>query len=202
MDKNIEDIKHIRSMMERSTKFLSLSGFSGIGAGIIAFIGAFVAKLILVKRLGITGDRLYDLAIVAIAVIILASMCGLYFSMRKARKNNSKLWMPVTIQILKDFLVPLITGGILCIAMLINNNTEFIPAVMLVFYGLSLIAAGARTYRDIKVLGACEIILGILSAFFTHKGLFFWTLGFGALHVIYGLVLYLKYDRFSTKRTE
>lgn len=202
MDKNIDDIKHIRSMMERSTKFLSLSGFSGIGAGVVALIGAYIAKQIIAKDITITGNLFYDLSIVATTVLIVASACGLYFSKRKAQKKGDKLWSPVTIQILKDFLVPLGTGGAFCLAMLIHGSSLFIASAMLIFYGLALIASGSRLYRDIKILGACEVILGILAAIFTHQGLLFWSIGFGVLHIVYGIIIYLKYDRESAKSSK
>lgn len=202
MGKNIDDLKHIRSMMERSTKFLSLSGFSGISAGIVALIGAFIAKEILSHKITITNNVLYDLFILAIAVLLIASSCGFYFSTRKAKKNKIKFWMPVTIQILKDFLVPLVTGGLFCLIMLIQDSAIFIPAAMLIFYGLALIFAGARTYGDIKVLGVLEIGLGLLAALYTGQGLLFWAIGFGVLHIIYGVVMHFKYDRQSAKVSE
>ena len=202
MNTNIDDLKHIRSMMERSTKFLSLSGFSGISAGVVALIGAFIAKEILSHKIDIAGNVLYDLFILAIAVLFVASLCGLYFSTRKAKKNKIKFWMPVTIQILKDFLVPLVTGGLFCLIMLIQDSAIFIPAAMLIFYGLALVFAGARTYGDIKILGTLEIGLGLLAALYTGQGLLFWAIGFGVLHIIYGVVMYFKYDRQSAKVSE
>lgn len=202
MNTNIDDLKHIRSMMERSTKFLSLSGFSGISAGVVALIGAFIAKEILSHKIDIAGNALYDLFILAIAVLFVASLCGLYFSTRKAKKNKIKFWMPVTIQILKDFLVPLVTGGLFCLIMLIQDSAIFIPAAMLIFYGLALVFAGARTYGDIKILGTLEIGLGLLAALYTGQGLLFWAIGFGVLHIIYGVVMYFKYDRQSAKVSE
>lgn len=201
MDKNLEDLKHIRSMMERSTKFLSVSGLAGIGAGIVAVIGAYVAKEILWRRISILGDMTLDLFLVAVATIGLASFCGLYFSIQKAKKSNSKFWLPVTTQILKDFSVPMISGGLLCMAMVYHQSFVFIPATMLIFYGLALISAGSRTYRDIKLLGACQIILGILAAIFIRNGLLFWSLGFGGLHIIYGAVMYWRYDRKPDKES-
>lgn len=199
MDKNLEDLRHIRSMMERSTKFLSVSGLAGIGAGIVALIAAYLANEILWERISVSGVMLYDLVVLAILTVIIAASCGLYFSISKAKKNNSKFWTAVSVQILKDFAVPMISGGLLCIAMIYHGSALFIPATMLIFYGLALISAGARTYRDVKMLGACEIILGLLAAIFIRNGLIFWAIGFGALHIIYGAIMYWRYDRKSDK---
>lgn len=202
MDKNLEDIKHIRSMMERSTKFLSVSGLAGIGAGIVAMISAYIANEISWGRVSFFGDMMLDLFALAATTVALAGGCGLYFSMRKAKNNNSKFWLPITIQILRDFSIPMIAGGGLCLAMVMHGSSLFIPATMLIFYGLALISAGARTYSDIKMLGICEIVLGLLAAIFIRNGIIFWAAGFGVLHIIYGVVMYWRYDRKSSKGSE
>lgn len=201
MDKNLEDLKHIRSMMERSTKFHSISGIAGIGAGITAVIGAYFAKEILFNRISILGDYRMDIFIVAMATVTLAGLWGLFFSMRKAKRNRTKFWMPVTVQIATDASIPMLTGGVLCVAMAYHQSYVFIPATMLIFYGLALVVAGSRTYLDIKLLGACQIALGLLAAIFIRNGLLFWTIGFGAMHIIYGIAIYCRHDRKPDKES-
>lgn len=90
-------------------------------------------------------------------------------------------------------------GGLFCIVLIFQHAIRMVAPSMLIFYGLALIAAGSRTYRDIKVLGACEIILGLLAGIFVYNGLLFWTLGFGVLHIVYGILIYYKYDMKSVK---
>ena len=199
MDTNLEDIKHIRSMMERSSKFLSLSGMSGISAGFFALVGAGVGYLILHNKFSITGVLLYDFIILAVAIILLAASFGFFFCVKKAKKNGAKLWMPVTQQIIKDFSIPMIVGGLFCIILIYQHAIHMVASTMLIFYGLALIYAGSRTYRDIRILGACEILLGLMAGIFVYNGLLFWAVGFGALHVVYGIVIYYKYDVKSVK---
>ncbi|MBB4036127.1 cell division septal protein FtsQ [Dysgonomonas hofstadii] len=194
MDTNLDDLKHIRSMMERSSKFLSLSGMSGVSAGLVALIGAFAAYNILKGSLSVTGNVKYDLVLLAIIVILGAAIVGFYFCARKAKKNGSRLWMPVTYQVLADFMIPMAVGGIFCAILLYHNIWFLIAPSMLIFYGLALIIAGERTYKDIKILGACEIILGLFAAIADWNNLIFWAIGFGILHIIYGLVMHFKYD--------
>lgn len=199
MDTNLEDIRHIRSMMERSSKFLSLSGMSGVSAGLIALIGAVVTYFITKGTLSITGSLLYDLILVASLVLLGAASVGFYFSARKAQQSNSKFWLPVTWQILKDFSIPMVVGGVICFIFIFKNLSYLILPFMLIFYGISLIYAGARTYRDIKILGACEVILGLAALIFIKYSLLFWAIGFGVLHIVYGIVMYWKYDMKSDK---
>lgn len=199
MDTNLEDLKHIRSMMERSSKFLSLSGMSGVSAGTVALLGGIAAYFMLKGDLNITGNVKYDLILLAITVIIGAAAVGFYFCARKAKKNGSRLWMPVTYQVLGDFMIPMAVGGIFCLILLYYGIWFLIAPSMLIFYGLALIIAGERTYKDIKILGSIEIILGLIAAAIETNNLIMWAIGFGVLHIIYGLVMHFKYDAKSGK---
>jgi hypothetical protein len=194
MDTNLDDIKHIRSMMERSSKFLSISGMSGVLAGTFAIIGAVLAHFVLKGELSFTCTLLYDLILIAAVVLVSAIAVGLFFSARKAKKSKSKLWMPVTLQIAKDFCVPVVVGGLLCIILIYKHVPFMVAPCMLIFYGLGLIAAGSRTFRDVKILGACEIVLGLAAAIVAGYDLIFWGIGFGVLHIVYGILIYYKYD--------
>lgn len=187
-------------MMERSTKFLSLSGISGVSAGVIALIGAALAYLNIKGKFVITDNIIVDFIIIAIVVLLCASGTGLYFSFRKAKKSRSKFWMPSTKQILKDFSIPMVTGGLFCLILIYNNCGYMVGSATLIFYGLALIYAGARTYSDIKILGACEIILGLIAGVSIGYGLLIWAIGFGLMHIIYGIVIYIKYDMKPDKK--
>jgi hypothetical protein len=107
--------------------------------------------------------------------------------------------MPVTWQALKDFSVPMVVGGLFCLILLLKSIWCLIAPSMLIFYGLSLIYAGDRTYRDVKMLGVCEIILGLIAAATSEYNLLIWALGFGVLHILYGIIIHYKYDMKSGK---
>jgi len=70
-----------------------------------------------------------------------------------------------------------------------------IAPVMLVFYGLALINASKYTLNDIRYLGYAETVIGLIACFFVDYGLLAWTIGFGALHIIYGLMMFYKYEK-------
>ena len=192
---NIDDLRHIRSLMERSSKFLSLSGLSAIAAGSIALIGAAVAYYLLYEQEFSTIDIRIRLIILAMVIMGSAVSFGWYFSFRKAKKSGTKLWTPTARRTLYHFLIPLFTGGLFCIALIINNNTHLVSSAMLIFYGLSLVNSGKFTVDEIHYLGLGEILLGLLACFFLNHGLLFWTVGFGILHIIFGIRMYYKYDR-------
>ena len=202
-----EDLKIIKKIMEESSRFLSLSGLSGILTGLIALIGAFVAYFfILDSRLLLSdeyfsalspeGLRILRTALIAdlMLVLISAIVTALYFSYRKSLRQGLKFWTPVSKRLVINVLVPLITGGIFIIIICYQDHWQLIVPGMLIFYGLALVNAGKFTYSEVFYLGLIEILTGLLCIIFPSFGLLFWSFGFGILHIIYGLILYRKYE--------
>jgi len=191
-EKHLKDIAEIRQMMERSSRFISLSGWSGVFAGVAALIGASAAILYMRSVSG-QSVRLFLLTD-AIIVLFVAMGAALYFSWRKARKQGARLWSPVTWKIVTSLAIPLITGGLYSIILMIQELHYLIPGVMLIFYGIALVNAGRFINRESVILGIVEIILGIVATIWPGLGLWLWGLGFGLLHIIYGITLHYKYD--------
>ena len=194
MKEQLDDLKAIREMMEKSSKFLSLSGLSGIMAGVSAIIGASFAYFYLSQNHQIGLHQIIILVIVALFVLIAAFSFAVFFSLKKAKKNNQKLFNKLTRRILYNMSIPLVTGGILSLIMIYRGPGEWVAAITLIFYGLSLINASKFMMDEIHYLGITEVVLGILSAIFISHGLLFWTIGFGVCHIIYGAIMYRKYD--------
>jgi len=205
--KSIEDIRTIRRIMEESSRFLSLSGLSGVFAGAFAIAGALVAYFLILKSGSIHYDEYFrslsvketsairwQLMADAVIVLSLAIMFAVSLSLRKAKRAGKNFWTPVSKRLLINLLIPLISGGIFIIILMFQNHIQLIVPGMLIFYGLALVSAGKFTYNEIFYLGILEIITGLISAFFPERGLLFWILGFGILHIIYGLVMYRKYE--------
>ena len=208
-DKNpIEDLKEIRKMMESSSKFLSLSGLSGIFAGLTAIAGAWWGRMEIksfnqkVEFYAFQGrydesveNLSFRLGGIALLVLIVALLFGVLFTWLKAKKQNKKLLSPLSIRLVISLMVPLSFGGLFVIGLFYNGYPELIAPATLIFYGLSLLNASKYVHVDIKYLALCEMGLGLLSMYFLHKGILFWTIGFGGLHILYGTIMYFKYDR-------
>jgi hypothetical protein len=203
----LEAIQDIRKMMMESSKFLSLSGFSGVFAGIFALAGAFLGKTQfdlyfqgknLFFDLMATEENLI-LIIFSICLVVLISsiLVAFFFSRNKARKNGQKLFDQSSKKLFLNIAIPLVCGGVFSLAMLFYGGyfVFLIAPSMLIFYGLALFNGSKYTYHDIKILGILEIILGFLALFYLGKGLLFWSIGFGVLHIIYGVLVWYKYDR-------
>lgn len=200
--KHQQDIEHIRSLMERSSRFISLSGLSGICSGIFALVAAGSAAHFL-KQSGIscfrnttalyTHDLLMQLIATGVLAFIAALGSGIYFTVRKSRKNGLPAWNSISKRLVISLCVPLLAGGIFCLALLYNMQYAFVAPATLIFYGLALINASKFTFSDIIYLGYCELALGLIAMFCLGWGLLFWAAGFGLLHIIYGVVMYKKY---------
>lgn len=204
MDQKVsDDLAHIRSMMERSSRFISLSGLSGIGAGVVGLIAGCIAMYLTrgsdmpveKVRMSVSGGIMLQLLVLlGISALLLAIFCGCFFTIRKSKRLGLQIWTATTKKILVQLAIPLVVGGIFVLALLQYRLYGLIAGTTLIFYGLALVNAEKYTYSDIKYLGFLEIILGCLSVFYIGKGLLFWTIGFGFLHIIYGVILYRKYS--------
>lgn len=192
-------------MMERSTKFLSLSGLSGILAGIYALVGAYLAYRLFYSNSEnaiynklpaqqISGD-LGNLILLAIMVLVLAVGTAIYLSFKKATKNREVLWNTVSQRLVLNMSVPLVTGGIFILILISKGVMEWVAPLTLIFYGLALINASKFTFKDLKYLGMILIVLGLISSYFTDLGLLFWAIGFGLMHIIYGIYMHLRYEK-------
>lgn len=203
----VDDLKTIKKIMEESSRFLSLSGLSGLFAGIIALVGGAVAYLIILNSKALLFDEdlmslsikeattlKIQLIIDALFVLMLAIGVSLYFSYRRALRQGLKIWTPVSKRLIINLLVPLVAGGLFIVIIYFENLWQLLVPAMLIFYGLALVNAGKFTYSEVFYLGIIEILTGLVSAIFPEYGLFFWCFGFGFLHIAYGLFMYRKYE--------
>ena len=192
----LKDISEIKNLMDRSSRFISLSGLSGVFAGVYAIIGSAIAYLFLFPK---PGEYLtlhswnFKLLLILLATVLLFSVVTAFFlTTQRAKSNNEKIWDTTTRRLLLNFLIPLITGGIYIIIKLNSQHYGLTASLMLIFYGLALVNASKYTIGNVKYLGYAEIIIGLICAALPGYGLWFWVLGFGLFHIIYGSIIYIK----------
>jgi len=201
--KYLEDISEIKNIMNRSSRFISLSGMSGILAGIFALAGAYLAYMIVYESpnpnvigtdIILSTEQIFDLTILGISVMILALISGVLLSMRKAKKNGEKIWDTSSQRLIINFLIPLSTGAIVCLIMIQKGLIIYVAPLTLLFYGLSCVHASKYTIGGVRYLGITIILIGLIATYFTGYGLLFWAIGFGLCHIIYGALMYFKYE--------
>lgn len=199
----LKDITEIKDLMNKSSRFLSLSGLSGILAGIYALVGAFFAKTYYddfvnsKSRYTESSGTLLNSKLIAIALIVitLAIITGIILTYNKAKKSNIGLWDTSSKRLLFNFFIPLLAGGLFCLTLIQYHVYGLVAPATLIFYGLACINASKYTFGDVRYLGITNIILGLISTQFIGYGLYFWALGFGGLHIFYGAIMHFKYDR-------
>ncbi len=203
-DEQLQTLHEIRSIMDRSTRFQSLSGLSGIFIGLLALAGAGAVQWYLgVHQLSYSALYQKNVAweagqftiLVAVGVFGLAAATVLYFTLLKARKARQSAWNSQAKRLLVNFCIPMAVGGAFCGVLLFHQIGYLIAPVMLIFYGLALINSSKYTFADLWSLGLCELALGLVGCFMVENGLLVWALGFGVLHVFYGSILYFKYEK-------
>jgi uncharacterized membrane protein YgdD (TMEM256/DUF423 family) len=205
----LDALNDIRTMMERSSRFISLSGLSGVIAGIAAVTGVVAAYVFLGMTVSESGYYRYvlneegtlNLPVVhfflysGIAILLVALLAAALLSARKAGKAGVPAWNSTSKRMLVNLGIPLFAGGVYCLIMLFHGLIALIAPATLLFYGLALLNASKYTLNDIRYLGVLQIVLGLLASFVIEYGLLFWVAGFGFLHIVYGIAMYLKYER-------
>lgn len=214
-DKNsvsLETLSEIRNIMERSARFLSLSGWSGVWAGCTALAGAYVAyKTLTLDVLSYNymlqpvpasdnpfcfcGSNFYKPLILAVVIFLIALAGGYYFTRQKVRRTGGTLWNPASRSMVKALALPLVAGAIFCIGFMKYGHAIYLAPACLIFYGIALFNGSRYTLSEIRYLGLCEIVLGAVCLFVPGYGLYFWAFGFGILHIVYGIAMWNKYDK-------
>jgi hypothetical protein len=205
-DKNIQALKEIQEMMAKSSRFISLSGLSGIAAGVCAMIGAFFANQAIApyykgyqEGVSVPGELRDRLIIIGLLVFIAALITSFLFTLRKSKKDNIPIWGQTSLRLLWNTFLPMGIGAALILKLIMQNNYDLVAPACLLFYGLGLINGSKYTLSEIKYLGYAQLILGLLNLWLPLQGLYFWAIGFGILHIVYGFIMWNKYERGDSK---
>ena len=208
---SLEDLQHIKKMMERSSRFISLSGLSGISAGMCALIGAWVARpyvmgekdMVINKAAVIILAMANDYRIIlytylfwiAFATFISAFICAFVFTYINSKKVGTAIWSSTSKRLMINVSIPLIVGGLFLFRMIQFETFGLVAPGCLIFYGLALVNASKYTLGEVRYLGYGQIVLGLFNLWWIGYGLQFWAMGFGVLHIIYGVMMWWKYER-------
>lgn len=208
---SLEAIQDIKRMMERSSRFISLSGLSGVSAGICALIGAFIAHPYVVgtkdyvinPEVAIIQAAVEDYSIIfntylfwiAAATFAAALLSAFLFTYIKSKKEGIPLWGKTAKRLMINVSIPLIVGGIFLFKMMQFGTFGLVAPGCLLFYGLALINASKYTLDEIRYLGYGQIVTGIVNLWFVGCGIYFWAFGFGVLHILYGIYMWVKYEK-------
>lgn len=210
---HLDAIKDIKEMMERSSRFISLSGFSGIAAGLCALVGSWFAKSTIdeqaqavinersnysdvsLQTFDFTAILTNHLFIIAIITFVAALISAFFFTYLRSKKTNTPIWGKTAQRLLINVMIPMLVGGLFILKLIEFGNFGLIAPACLIFYGLALVNASKFTLVEIRFLGYAQLLLGVINLWFIGKGLYFWAIGFGILHIVYGILMWNKYER-------
>ncbi len=202
IDSNLETLRDIKKMMERSGRFISLSGWSGVSAGLAALTGAFFAKKKIAEYYSSYSPDANcptclrdDLITIAVIVFVVAFASAILFTWFKSKKEGVAIWGSSARRLLWNTLLPMIAGGFVILRMVSLHQYDLVAASSLIFYGLALVNGSKYTMGEIRYLGYAQIITGIVGLWLSRSGLTIWALGFGVWHIVYGIAMWWKYDR-------
>jgi len=195
-ERHREDLKEIRSLMEQSTRFLSLSGWSGIMAGIYALIGAYMVYDYMNSAPFYSNpESELPFILIGLGVMAAALITGAILTQQKAKKSGQTIFTKTALRMVVNIGFPMVVGFFVWVAFALNGGIDYMAGMLLIFYGLGLINGSKYTLNDIRVLGVANVSLGLLALFFTHYGLYFWAAGFGLGHIVYGAYMWMRYER-------
>lgn len=208
---SLEDLQHIKLMMERSSRFISLSGLSGISAGLCALIGAYAAypyvfgfkNLVIDEDLAVVQAMANDYSIIlntyifwiAAITFFTAFISSFFFTWLKSKKEGTPLWGNTSKRLMINVSIPILVGGFFLFRLIHFGTFGLVAPGCLIFYGLGLVNASKYTLIEIRYLGYIQIILGLINLWFVGYGLYFWAVGFGIMHILYGAYMWNKYER-------
>jgi hypothetical protein len=204
----LETLQDIKRMMERSSRFISLSGWSGVSAGVCALLGAWAAHNRIDRFLHPGSGRNYyrsdsgvllmqDLMLIAAVTFAAAFISAFIFTWSRSRRNGTPLWDPTVQRLAWNTILPMVVGGIVLLRAISLEYYILVAPGCLIFYGLALVNASKYTLGEIRYLGYGQLILGIINLWSVGSGLYFWAAGFGLLHILYGVIMWWKYERKS-----
>lgn len=193
----LKDISEIKNLMNKSSKFISLSGFSGILAGIYALAGAtyFYATSSTILLSDLNEIELQKAIVILVIIGILSTLTTIAFTSKRAKKIKENSWDHKTKNLIHSFTTPLVIGVLFVLILFFKNEYDYLISLLLIFYGTALINSSLRTTNHVKPLGYIQVAFGLICAIFSNYSFIFFTFGFGLVHLIYGCVIYAKFDK-------
>ena len=197
-----QELSEIKSMMERSKRFLSLSGIAGIPVGLTALAGIAAINFtihqswnvwLLPETLNLSTIQLIWLGVITALMFGIAAIITWILSHKKV--PTQKLASPPSKKFLEALAIPIAFGTVACLLFAKNELYAYIPGLSLLMYGLGMIQAAQHSFQELKRLGLALAVLGLVAFLAPTYSLILWAMGFGGLHILYGIWMHQKYDR-------
>lgn len=179
-----DNLRFIRATMENATSFTGVSGKGYVLAGITAAVAAWVAA-----QQTTPGGWLLAWMLEA----LLAATLLMMLTSEKARVQGKSLWTGSGRRLMFAFLPAMGVGAVITLGFHLQGHTDLLPGLWLALYGAAVMTAGAHSIRLIAIMGALFIAIGALQVLGLTPMNLTLGLGFGGLHIIFGLLIWRKH---------
>ncbi|HEY0143386.1 MAG TPA: hypothetical protein VGF48_21010 [Thermoanaerobaculia bacterium] len=184
----LSNLRYIRDAMERATEFTSIPGWGGFWVGITA-VGATI-----LGHLQLGKDEPRNWLLIWLAEAVVAALIGGVSMFRKGRRLGVPFDSKPARRFFVSYLAPIISGAALTYVLGLTGRYDVLPAAWLLLYGTSFVSSGAFSIRVVPVMGVCFMLLGIAACFLSlPAGNVLLGVGFGGLHIIFGLIIARSY---------
>ncbi len=175
-----DNLRFIRDTMERAGSFTAVPGWGGVVIGCTAVAaGALTADL--------SERRAFFAWLTEAAVALVLSSIAVRL---KSKRLDLSLKSPAARRALLSFMPPLIAGGVLTAVLFRSGDLGVLPGLWLLLYGAAVVTGGAFSVRIVPVMGLCFMFVGAVAlASPTIWGNWFLILGFGLLHIAFGVAI-------------
>ncbi|MGD0695904.1 MAG: hypothetical protein ABSB82_13720 [Terriglobia bacterium] len=184
-DHAMEDLRFIRETMERSASFTAIPGWGGVVIGATALLTSFIAS---------RQTRLRDWLLTWFVEGLIALVIAGWATNRKARAVNIPLFSGPGRKFAISLAPPLLAGALLTVVLYRSGMFGILPAMWLLLYGAGVVTGGAFSVKVVPVMGMCFMLVGAVALFSPAEwGNAFLAVGFGGLHVLFGIVIARRY---------
>ena len=184
-DRAMDNLRFIRETMERSTSFTAVSGVAGMIMGAVAMVAAVVAS---------TRRTPEAWLLTWLIAALVAGLAALWAMIRKARASGVSLLSGPGSKFALFFTPPIVVGALLTAALVRVDLLSVLPGAWLLLYGTAVVSGGAFSVRIVPMMGVGFMLVGALALFAPPAwGDEFMAVGFGVLHIVFGLVIWRKH---------
>jgi hypothetical protein len=180
-----DNLRFIRTAMERASSFTAVPGWGGAAMGATALLAA---------GLSLTASTSKGWLAVWLVEAVLAFPIGLIAIAHKARRTSTPLFAGPARRFFLTFSPPVVAGAILTAALVRSGQFGQLPAVWLLLYGAAVVCGGAYSVRPVPLMGLLFMALGA-AAFGSPEswGTAYLAAGFGGLQIAFGILIARRY---------
>ena len=180
-----EHLRYIRGVMERTTEFSAISGIGVIAVGGLGVAASVIAAV----RLEPSAQwALFWTGVAVVAVVI-----GGITTRAKAKRRSTSVSIGPGRKFGLCFAPAIVAGAALTYGLYQNDLFTLMPATWLMVYGVGVTAGGTYSIGSVSLSGGLFIVLGIAALLVPSSGELLMGVGFGALHVVMGMIIYRRH---------